>query len=175
MRVYYLVLFLGLLLMFTLEVSHGAEGVEGVEGAGEVEKEEALDLSLRAVDAYESGDLELAERLYRESIPLYELLEDDSSLAMTYHGIGLSYELRGDISGARSWFLRSLEINEERGFARNSARNYISLGGLWLKEGVQLRACGRWREALVRLEAEGISGGVTRVEGWLRDLNCPLQ
>ncbi|MDA8010407.1 MAG: tetratricopeptide repeat protein, partial [Alphaproteobacteria bacterium] len=78
-------------------------------------RDEALALSLGAVDAYESGDMEEAERLYRESLPLYEELGDDNGLAMTYHGLGLSYELRGEIGEARLWFLRSLELNELRG------------------------------------------------------------
>lgn len=137
-------------------------------------RDEALALSLGAVDAYESGDMEEAERLYRESLPLYEELGDDNGLAMTYHGLGLSYELRGEIGEARLWFLRSLELNELRGFVQNSVRNHISLGGLWVKEGAAVRACEHYAVARVRLEELGISGGVERVSGWMRDLGCPI-
>jgi hypothetical protein len=67
---------------------------------------------LAADDALARGDLDLAERLFRQTA------DADARNAIAAVGLGRVAAARDDADGARSWFLRALEIDPEEAAAR---------------------------------------------------------
>jgi hypothetical protein len=67
---------------------------------------------LAADDALARGDLDLAERLFRQTA------EADARNAIAAVGLGRVAAARNDADGARMWFLRALEIDPDEAAAR---------------------------------------------------------
>ena len=67
---------------------------------------------LAAEAALERGDLELAERLFRQ------VADTDPRNAIAAVGMGRVAAARDDAEGARRWFVRALEIDPDEAAAR---------------------------------------------------------
>ena len=119
------------------------------------------------------GDLDRAEEMYRKTLALNEELGRKQGMASDYGNVGIVYSTRGDLDRAEEMYRKSLKIEKELGRKEGMASDYANLGILYKKKGDMAAACAHWRKARDLFTELGAPHRVKKVEGWLREGNCP--
>jgi tetratricopeptide (TPR) repeat protein len=78
--------------------------------------------------AQRRGDLDSAERWYRQALTLEEQLGDRPGMATTHHQLGTLAQDRGDLDSAEAWYRQALTISEQLGDRHVIASTYHQLG-----------------------------------------------
>ena len=90
--------------------------------------ERAQALYAAAQMARELGDLEQANRFFRQSLEAAEILGDMSRIARAYNGLGNTAEYAGDYAAARAYHEKSLALSRRLGNKRGVAIDLHNLG-----------------------------------------------
>jgi tetratricopeptide (TPR) repeat protein len=112
-----------------------------------------------AMRHYERGDLDVAERLYLESLEIKERLSNLQGKSVTLHWLGMLAYDRGDYEGAERLYRESLEISERLGYLEGKAENLLQLGMLAHDRGNYEEAERLYRESLEISERLGYLEG----------------
>jgi WD40 repeat protein/tetratricopeptide (TPR) repeat protein len=83
----------------------------------------------------ERGQLDEAGHLYRQSLTIYEALDDQSGVATAYHRLAALAQKRGQLDEAERWSRQSLKIYENAADRRGMADTYEQLGTLARERG----------------------------------------
>jgi predicted ATPase/class 3 adenylate cyclase len=108
-------------------------------------KTTAADIRADALRAYGgsrdiSGEWEKAERLWRESLTLFEQLDDEHGVAVLLHRVGICAMRQGEIERARELVERSQEIHQRTADRLGEMQTVGTLGAIARDRGDELRA-----------------------------------
>jgi len=81
------------------------------------------------------GDLDEAEKFYKESLKISEEIGDRVSIAASLHQLGNIFLGRGDLDEAEKFYRESLKISEEIGARVSIAASLHQLGNIFLGRG----------------------------------------
>ncbi len=82
-----------------------------------------------------AGEFDLAERLWEESLAVYEQLGDEHGIAVLLHRLSISALIRGEVEQARALSERSLEIHRRLANDKGAAQPLALLGAIALQSG----------------------------------------
>jgi tetratricopeptide (TPR) repeat protein len=86
--------------------------------------------------AHFAGEFDLAERLWEESLAIYEALGDEHGIAVLLHRLSIpELVLRGDVERARELAERSLELHRKLANDKGAVQPMTLLGALALQAG----------------------------------------
>jgi predicted ATPase/class 3 adenylate cyclase len=85
--------------------------------------------------AFIAGDSEQAERLWEQSLALFERLEDEYGRTVLLHRLGISAMVRGDLERARELVDESHQIHTRTGDLWGQAQTVGTLGAISREEG----------------------------------------
>ena len=106
------------------------------------------------------GDLDLAERGYRQAIELLESAGDEHEAATTYANLAILFEIRGTYDAAEALYHRAIAIQQRTGDEHNLALNYLNLGNLAGRRGDPAAAEDGYQRALAIQERLGDEAGM---------------
>ena len=78
--------------------------------------------------AYRRGDLDAADKLYRQSVDINEAMGDERGAAQTYHNWSAVANARKDFESAEILLQKSIHIKERHGDEIGVAHSYQELG-----------------------------------------------
>jgi tetratricopeptide (TPR) repeat protein len=110
--------------------------------------------------AYRRGEHTEAERLYRQSLAIFERLGDQAGMAGSYHQLGRLAQDRGDPAEAERLYRQSLAIFERLGDQAGMASSYHQLGMLAQDRGDPAEAERLYRQSLAINERLGNQAGM---------------
>ncbi|HEV3480230.1 MAG TPA: adenylate/guanylate cyclase domain-containing protein [Gaiellaceae bacterium] len=87
-----------------------------------------------------SGEWEKAERLWRESLNLFEQLDDEHGVAVLLHRVGICAMRQGEIERARELVERSQEIHQRTADRLGEMQTVGTLGAIARDSGEEFRA-----------------------------------
>jgi LuxR family transcriptional regulator, maltose regulon positive regulatory protein len=129
------------------------DALEAYQLAGQDEKlqiQKAEALRTLGINLYYMGHLPDAIDRYRQSLEIYELLNDQQNRAMLLMELGLAYMNTGRYTMALNYYQQSLEYWRESGNMLRTATLYNNLGVLYYLMGDYSKAAGFYEEGLTR-------------------------
>ena len=120
--------------------------------------------------AYTRGDLDEAERLYREALEIFSTLGSLKGQAAVPGNLGIIAWTRGDLDEAERLFNEALELNRKLGSLEGQANQLGNLGIIAEERGDLAQAAALWTEARDLYARIGMPHRVELVQGWLDEL-----
>lgn len=112
----------------------------------------------QAVEALHREDMDGAERLLRDALPLAEAAGDRILQGRTLNNLGLSFFQRAQYAEALVYFRQALEVRAGLGYRQGEVVNLHNIGDAWLQLGDEGRAYAAFDE----------SRGIARTSGLTR-------
>ncbi len=116
------------------------------------------------------GDLDEAERMYKQALEINEALGRKEGMASNYGNLGNLYRTRGELDAAEKMYKQSLEIEEALGRKEGMASDYCNLGLLYKTRGELDDAERMYKKAMEINEALGRAEGMALDYGNLGNL-----
>src|SRR5690606_35313420 len=96
---------------------------------------EADSLRLLGVTAYDTGQLEMANQYYAQSLPLYEKLKDKQGESAVYNNLSVVAISQGNIEQALTSLEKAQQIDEAVGDREGLARILTNLSSMYMDLG----------------------------------------
>ena len=94
------------------------------------------------------GDIERAQRLLEESLPVTEQHQNVEGLFFIYHTLGILWINRGDYNQAESWFQKEYALGEKEQHKPTLANTLCSLGNVYTEQGKYSESIAYYRRGL---------------------------
>lgn len=115
-------------------------------------------------------DLDEAEKMYRQSLVIFQQLDNSDGIADVYNNLGDLFQARENLDQAAAMYQQSLEIKERLGSQEGMADLYGNLGNVYKAQGKLDQAEAMHRQSLELKESLGIQEGLADVYSNLGNL-----
>lgn len=103
------------------------------------------------------GDDHLSLKLYYESLPLFQAVNNKKGIAAVYNIIGLYKSAQHEYDSAEAYYRKAIQLNNEAGSTTGIVHNKGNLGYMYEKTGEYHKAAGLYHELVGMLTESGDS------------------